>query len=155
MYGSYYNSSSMYFGNYGYYGWGSWYNPIYVAACYKNPKIGSGSTSGSNITAYQNKNYNNANYTYYNPKSSATGVSNNTNNFGTLIRRTFTPSTYYSTSNNNSNSSYNSSYSNPVRVYTPSTSSSTPSTSSSAGGSSGGYSSSGSSSSGGRGSRGN
>lgn len=153
MYSSPWYSSSYYFGNYG---WGSWYNPVYIVACYKNPKVVSGSTSGSNITAYQNKNYNNSNYTYYNPKLSNNQSSSNTNSFGTLIRRTFTPASSY-TSNNNSNSSNNSSYSNPVRVFTPtnSSTSSPATTSSSAGGSSGGYSSSGSSTSSGRGSRGN
>jgi len=150
-YGGYYNN---YYncGGYGY-GWGSWYNPVYVVACYKNPKVSTGSTSGSNITAYQNKNYNNSNYSYYNPKLGNTSNTSNTNSFGTLIRRTFTPA--QSTNNSSSN---NNSYSNPVRVFTPSTNSSSTSsstTSSSAGGSSGGYNSTGSNTSSGRGSRGN
>jgi uncharacterized membrane protein YgcG len=137
----------------GYYGWSIWDNPVYVVACYKNTKV-STYTSGSNITAYQNRNYNNTNSVYLPHKSYSytipgnnNNTNNNTNSFGNIIRRTFSPSSSLSNSSPN-----NTTYSNPVRTYAP-TSTGTPATSSSAGGSSGGYNSTGSSSSGGRGSR--
>lgn len=130
----FYNS---YFPNY-YGGYGSsWYSPFYVVNNYKDQRINS--TSGSNISAYQNKNYNNRNSSgvYFRPGNTA---NTSTNNLGTLVRKVFV-----SPNNNNSN---NNSWSNPVRVQSSSTSSN-----SAAGGNSGGYRSSGSNSSSGRGPR--
>jgi hypothetical protein len=47
---------------YGYFGWN---NPAYTLVYYTNPKFsGGGYTSGSNISAYKNRTYNNANAGY-------------------------------------------------------------------------------------------
>lgn len=125
----YYNYLSM--GWYGYNGngWNSLYNPWHTVIYYKNPRTYNSYTSGRNLTAFGNNNYNN---------------SNNNNRY-------YTPSnngqTKYNNSNNNSNN-YNNSQS---RTFN----SSTPAPSNSAGGRSGGYSSSGSGSAGGRAPRGN
>jgi hypothetical protein len=129
----------------GYNNWG-WNSPIYTVVHYSTPSYGS--TSGSNISAYRNKSYNNTNYGYRDPKTGTFIPSGNNNSFGSLMKRVFTPAT--STENA-------SSYDRPVRTYTPSTTtpSTAPATSSSAGGSSGGYGSTGSSSSSGRAGRGN
>lgn len=120
-----------------------WNNPIYTLIGYSNPKVYAGSTTGSNITAYRNKGYNNTNSGYKDPKSGSwinTGNGNN-NNFGNLVKRVFssavgtTQSGSYDraarTFNNNSNSNSNNN--------------SAPS--SSAGGNSGGFKSTGTSSS--------
>lgn len=160
----YYYAFNPYYNNYymgGYNGWAGWHNPSYIVASYKNTRVPARAyTSGSNITAYQNRNYNNTNtnFTYINPKGYQSGNTNNgatTNSFGNIVRRVFSsPASSSSASPNNSSSrnSNSSTYSTPVRVYTPAPAASTPapSSSSSAGGSSGGYNSSGSSSSGGR-----
>lgn len=129
----------------GYGGWG-WSSPIYTVVHYSIPNFGS--TSGSNISAYRNKSYNNSNYGYTDPKTGRFVPSgNNNSNFGSLLKRVFTPGNTTEAA---------SSYDRPVRTYTPSTT--TPSSSSapagSSGGSSGGYGSTGSSSSGGRTGRG-
>jgi uncharacterized membrane protein YgcG len=77
-YSSYYFNPYYTYNPYSYYTWSSWYNPIYVTACYKNPKIYT-YTSGSNITAYQNHNYNNNSNNYYTPKSSSSYSPNTSN----------------------------------------------------------------------------
>jgi hypothetical protein len=133
-------SLSIGYGRYCYGGsaWG-WYSPIYTVVGYTIPHYyyGGGSTSGSNISAFRNKVYNNNNSSYntYNPKSSGSS-------FGSLVRKVFT------------GSESNGSYDRPARTFAPSSNSSTPATSSSAGGSSGGFHSTGSSASTGRGGRG-
>lgn len=132
-----------YFGNYG------WNSPIYTLIQYNNPTYG-GSTSGSNISAYKNRNYNNSNYGYKDPKTGGFVISgNNNNSFGNLLKRVFTGS-----SDNSSSSSYD----RPQRTFNNSNSNSTPSnppaTSSSAGGNSGGFNSTGTSTSTGRGGKG-
>lgn len=133
----------------GYYGWN---NPVYTLVSYTNPKFsGGGYTSGSNISAYKNKTYNNANSNgYVNSKSGGfvNGNNNNSNSFGNLLKRVFT---------NGSPNSAATSYDRPTRSFDTSpnsNSSSTPATSSSAGGNSGGFKSTGSSSSTGRGGKG-
>jgi hypothetical protein len=158
---SYYSYNSSFFGFYGlggnpyllgwnpffnsyYYGWGwssgGWYSSAYIVNSYKNPTLRR-TTGAANIFAYQNRTYSNNNNAsnIFAPGSIA---NTSTNNFGTLVRRVFTPASNNNNNNNNNNSTWNS----PVRVqsnsYTP--------TSSSAGGASGGYNSSGSSSSSGR-----
>lgn len=158
-----YNSFNPYYGNYyygGYNNWAEWNNPGYVVACYKNIKVAANTyTSGSNISAYHNRTYNTSNYPNIASKNyQSSGNNSNTNSFGNIIRRAFTPSTpSYSTpgqARGVNNSTNTQTYTNPVRVYTPtSTPATTSAPSSSAGGASGGYNSSGSSSSGGRSSR--
>ena len=145
----YYPNYNNYYNNGGY-GWYSWQNPVYTIACYKNPWVSIGSTSGSNITAYRNKNYSNSNYHYYTPKSINYSSSDHPNSFGALLRKTFTPAP--STNNGAVN---NNTYSNPVRLFTPSAPASSSTPSSSAGGSSGGYNSTGTNTNNGRGGRGN
>jgi hypothetical protein len=130
-------------------GWG-WSSPIYTVVHYTNPYYGKGgSTSISNITAFKNRNYNNNNYGYKDPKTGLFVPGNSNSSFGSLLKRVFT------SSNNNSNSA-NNSFDRPVRTFSqPNNNSSTqPATSSSAGGNSGGYKSTGSSTSTGRGGRG-
>ena len=154
-----YNSFSPYYNNYygGYNNWAEWNNPGYVVACYKNIKVSANTyTSGSAITAYHNRTYNTSNYPNITSKSyQSSGNSSNTNSFGNIIRRAFTPQSSSPLPNQprSSTNINNQTYSNPVRVYTPAPTS-TPSTSStpssSAGGASGGYNSTGSSSGGGR-----
>lgn len=146
----YYNGNPYYYNNnyawmYGYDGYGyNWYNPVYTLIGYKNPKIIGGTTSGSYLSAYLNKSYNNYNY-IYNLKSGNTY--NNGSSFGNLVRRVFTANP------SSNNPSYSNSWDRPARTF--STYNNAPfSTSSSAGGRSGGYNSTGSSSSSSRGSRG-
>lgn len=129
-----------YFGNFG------WSNPLYTLVYYSTPKFYSGYTSGSNISAYKNKRYNNANYGYRDPKSGVFINSNSNNSFGNLLKRVFIgPATQ----------GYSSSFDRPVRTFsTPTNSGFTPSTSSSAGGASGGFNSTGTSTSKGRGGKG-
>ncbi len=164
LYGSGWNNYNWnklggYYGN----GWGysdyyypnaGWFNPKATIITYYGGKIPTpGTTSGSAITAYRNKTYNNNNTGNigYNSKTGTPITSNNnnsSNNFSSLMKRVFTPA-----------SSNSSSYDRPARTFDNSASSnsssrtySTPSTttSSSAGGNSGGVSSTGSSASGGR-----
>ncbi len=128
---------------------GGWNNPITTVLVYANPHYGGGgSTSGSNITAYRNKTYNNTNYGYKDPKTGNFVPSSSNSSFGNLLKKVF------STGSSETSQSYD----RPVRTYTPSNntpqSTPAPATSSSAGGSSGGYGSTGSSSSTGRGGRG-
>lgn len=140
------------YGNWRYqpaFGWGwGWSSPIYTVIAYGSPKFYSGSTSGSNLSAYRNtRGYNNSNLGYYNPKTGSfvnTGSSNSS--FGSLLKRVFT---------GGSNTSTGSSFDRPVRSFSSSSGSSTAKPSSSAGGNSGGVKSTGSSSSSGRGGRGN
>ncbi|MBV9987268.1 MAG: hypothetical protein JO301_06285 [Chitinophagaceae bacterium] len=139
------------YSSYGGYGWSM---PYHTIIAYSSPKYAGGSTSGSNISAYRNKSYNNSNYGYKDPKSGAFISTSNTSNFGSLLKRVFSSGSS-SSANNNSGSSFD----RPARTFsttpTPTNSSNTtPSTSSSAGGHSGGYSSTGSSTSTGRGGRG-
>jgi hypothetical protein len=139
-----YGASNPYAGWYGYYGscWNSWYNPYYTVVYYKNPQTYKAfSSSGSNLSAFSNNNYNNSNQLYltntkgYNNSNST----NNNTNFGSLVRKVFS-----SGDNNSGNSSWNT----PARTFSSNnsgnnSSSSSPAPSSSAGGSSGGYGSSG------------
>lgn len=129
-----------------YYGsiYGGWNSPVYTLIYYSNPKFSGGYTSGSNISAYRNKTYNNQNTGYTDKTGKFVPAGSNSNSFSSLLKRVFTPATSTSSS---------SSYDRPARTYTP-TNNSTPSTSSSAGGNSGGFKSTGSSSSSGRGGRG-
>ncbi len=127
-------------------GWG-WSSPIYTVIGYSNPKVYSGYTSGSNITAYKNRTYNNANLGYRDAKTGQWVNNGSQNSFGNLVKRVF------SSSPNNNQGNTNNSWDRPVRTFDNSSNSSS-STSSSAGGNSGGFKSTGSSSSSGRG-RGN
>jgi hypothetical protein len=135
---------------YGSYGWN---NPLYTVVYYGSPKFsGGGSTSGSNISAFRNKNYSNENYGFKDPKTGAFIPNNGNSNFGNLLKRVFSSST--SGSNGNTTS-----YDRPARTFNNSTPSNTNSTpppapSSNAGGNSGGVKSTGSSTSTGRGGRG-
>jgi hypothetical protein len=129
--------------------WGSpgFNNPFYSVIGYVNPKlISRGTNSGSNLSAFRNRTYNNNN-NYSGGKDSwlAPGTqSGSNNNFGNLVRRVF--------SSGNTNGNYPSSYDRSARTFSSSSNGSI-STSSSAGGSSGGFRSSGSSAGGGRGGR--
>lgn len=139
------------YGNYypGRYGWG-WSSPVYTVVHYYSltPSNPGGYTFGSNITAYRNKNYDNNNYGYKDPKTGAFVPSGSNSNFGSLLKRVF--------SGSSEGSSY--SYDRPVRTFsnTPSNNPTytPPPTSSSAGGNSGGFKSTGSSTGTGRGGRG-
>ncbi|MEO8174174.1 MAG: hypothetical protein ABI581_13865 [Sediminibacterium sp.] len=141
-----------YYPGYGYGGIG-WSSPVYTVIGYTNPKfVGGGYTSGSNITAYKNRTYNNNNYGYKDPKTGAFVPGSNGSSFGNLLKRVF------------SSSETTQSYDRPARTFdqpannasrTPTTPTPPPATSSNAGGSSGGYGSTGSSTSTGRGGRGN
>ena len=138
-----------------YYPNAGWYNPKATIITYYGGKIPTpGTTSGSAITAYRNKTYNNNNNGNigYNSKTGMPITTNNSssNNFGNLMKRVFSPAT--STGNS-------SSYDRPARTFDNSSSNNSsartysapsPSTSSSAGGNSGGVNSTGSSASGGR-----
>lgn len=138
------NSGLGYGGYYPGYGGFGWSCPVYTVVKYGTPSFGT--TSGSGISAFRNKSYNNSNYGYTDPKSGRFVPTAGNSNFGSLLKKVF------SSGNSTENAS---SYDRPARTFTPSTSSSTPSTSSSAGGNSGGYGSTGSSSSSGRAGRGN
>jgi len=131
---------------YGYGNWG-WSNPIYTLVKYTTPSFSSGGyTSGSNILAYKNRNYNNSNIGYKDPKTGNVVSSSNNNSFGNLLKRVFT------SSSDNTNS-----YDKPARTFNnsnPNTPTPPPATSSSAGGTSGGFKSTGSSTSTGRGGKG-
>ena len=124
-----------------------WASPIYTVVFYPihSYKGEGGSTSGANITAYRNKNYNNTNYGYKDPKTGVFVPSNSNNSFGNLLKRVFS-----GTSENSS------SYDRPARSFNNNNSSNytAPATSSNAGGTSGGFQSTGSSTSTGRGGRG-
>lgn len=113
--------------------WGSPYYPIIV---YGNTRNIKGTTSGSNVKAYNTRVYSNTN----SPTNVKTGT---TNNQGSFLKRILTSS--------------GTSVDRTQRTFPSSSGSSTTSsgTSSSSGGKSGGYNSTGSSSSGGRGGRGN
>ncbi len=133
--------------NYGWNGWNTyypntWYNPYFTVIPYKNPKV-FGNTSGSNISAYRNKTYNNTNTAFSNPKINGSNSQTNSKGFGNLLKRVF--------SNGGNSSSSSSGWDRPQRTFD--TRSGSSGTSSSAGGRSGGYNSSGSTSSGGRGGR--
>ncbi len=128
-----------YFGGFG------WSDPIYTLVSYGKPKSYSGYTSGSNISAYKNRSFNNANYGYKDPKTGAFINSNSTSGFGNLLKRVFT----------GGQSDNSGSYDRPARTFSnPSNSNTTPATSSSAGGTSGGFSSTGTSTTTGRGGKG-
>lgn len=131
-----------------YYPWGyswGWNSPIYTLVHYAIPSYGyGGSTSGSNISAFRNRSYQNSNLGYFNQKTGQFTTSGSNNSFSNLLRRVFTTTAPNGTVNT---------FDRPVRTFTPS-SSTTPPMSSSAGGNSGGYKSTGSSSSSGRGGRG-
>ena len=103
------------------YGWGM-YNPVYVAAYYKNPEMGNSrvirpaSTSASNIAAYGNKRYSVINNGY---STSASNRYNNSNvNNNETYRNNFRNVNYGNQRNQNtytpSNASQN--WSQPVRV---------------------------------------
>lgn len=134
------NNGWNYWGNNGY-GLG-WNNPIYCLVAYTSPKsIPATYTSGSNINAYRNRTYNNANNDGKYNSWSAPSTSGNNKTFGSLIRSVI------STPSNGSGGQ--SSYDRPARTF----SNSAP-TNSSAGGSSGGVNSTGSSANSGRSGRG-
>lgn len=131
------------YGNYGYYGWG---NPYYTVMAYGSPKFSNpGSTSGSNLSAYRNREYFNSNFGQRDKNGNYTVPGNAS--FGNLLRRVFTTSPQ---TNTNPNST---SYDRPARTFDNNSRSSS-SGSSSSGGTSGGFKSSGSSTSTGRGGRG-
>ena len=141
-YGNAYNFNP-YGGWYGYYGshWNSWYNPYYTVVYYKNPQTYKALSSGSNLSAFSNRNYNNSNQLYRSntPNNTKGGSGNyNNSNFGSLVRKVFSSgdgNSYQAPSNPNYGGNA------PSRTYAPSA----PAPSSSAGGRSGGYNSSGSS----------
>ena len=141
--------SRPYYSSYGY----GWSSPLYTVVAYGSPKLGTPAhTSGANISAYRNKEYNNANLGYKDPKTGAFVPSGSNNSFGNLLKRVFSNAP---AGNNSSTTSYD----RPARTFTTPTNTNTnttpaPATSSSAGGHSGGYSSTGSSTSTGRGGRG-
>ena len=110
--------------------WG-WNSPIQSIAIYK-PVIAR-TSSGSNLSAFRNRSYNNNEYYQYRGKQEQ--------GFGGLLRRAFSNS---ETSSGNSNSSWD----RPARTFSSGTN-----TSSNAGGRSGGFRSTGSSTSTGRGGR--
>ncbi len=137
----------------GSYGWG-WSSPVYTLVNYYGSipvKSNPGYTAGSLATAYRNKDYNNSNYGYKDPKTGAFVPSANNPSFGNLLKRVFTTS-----ANNGTTSSFD----RPVRTFnntSTNNSSTTPqpaSTNSNAGGNSGGFKSTGTSTSTGRGGRG-
>ena len=69
--------------------WG-WSSPIYTLVKYTTPAFsGGGSNSGSNITAYKNRNYNNSNLGYKDPKTGSFIINGNNNSFGNLLKRLF------------------------------------------------------------------
>ena len=119
-------------------GWNNWNNGFYVVT-YKNPTVYRGNTSGSNITAFKNRNYSNTNI-YTNNKGGSTN-NNGNNGFGNLVKKAF------SSGNNSSSPSWD----RPARTFDNNSSSSSKQPTSDAGGKSGGYNSTGTSSSGGRG----
>jgi len=125
--------------------WG-WNSPIYTVVKYTSPVYANnGYTSGSNISAYKNKSYNNSNLGYKDPKTGNFVTNgNNNNSFGNLLKRVFT-----GTSTDNTNS-----FDRPVRTFNNNNSTTPPATSSSAGGTSGGFNSTGTSTSTGRGGKG-
>lgn len=126
-----------------------WNSPVYTVVRYTHPVFTpSGSTSGTNIYAYKNRNYNNTNLGYNDPKTGNFIPNGNNNSFGNLLKRVFTNGS----SGNNNN--YPSSYDRPARTFTTPTNGTQPATSSSAGGASGGYNSTGTSTSAGRGGKG-
>jgi hypothetical protein len=134
-----YSVSNPYAGWYGYYGscWNSWYNPYYTVVYYKNPQTYKAfSTSGSNLSAFSNRNYNNSNQLYpTNTKGYNNSNSPNSNgNFGSLVKKVF------SSGDNNGNRA--SSWERPAMSFPSNSGSSSPAPSSSAGGNSGGYSTS-------------
>ena len=131
-----------------------WSNPAFTIISYCNTKTLIGSTAGSNITAYKNKNYDNANISYTNPKTGLTTYSNNTNNFSSLVKKVFAAAS----SNSNGSSTFDRAartFSNSSTIGSSSSSSSSSPvvTSSTAGGNSGGVKSTGTSTSTGRTSR--
>ncbi|GAC1438564.1 MAG: hypothetical protein NVSMB63_02380 [Sediminibacterium sp.] len=128
-------------------------SPIYTLIGYATPKFYVGSTSGSNITAYKNRAYNNTNLGYTDPKTGTRISTGSSNSFSNLVKKVFSTAV-----NDNSSNSYD----RPARTFSSSNTSTnstnattTNNTSSSAGGNSGGFKSTGSSSSSGRGGRGN
>lgn len=125
-YSSYYNPRYNYYGGF--------YNPYNYGSSYTLDKNNTGprrySSSGSNVAAYRNNNYNNTN-TARPSRSNST----NDNSFGNLIRRVIAPPT------NSPSGTPSTTVDRPVRIFSPST---TPS--SNTGGSSGGFGSTGSSS---------
>lgn len=119
----------------GYY-WNNWYSPYYGVVYYKNPKVYT-TTSGSNLSAFKNRVYNNTNTNYYNYNRSY--KNGDSRNFGSLVRRVFTP-------NNNNGNNANNSWERPVRTFDNNNSRSFNSApSNNAGGRSGGFNSTGSS----------
>ncbi len=134
-YSSYYGYGNGFSNSYyGYGGYGSYYNPYYSLAYYKNTSAPRGYTSGSNLSAYRNRNYNN--YNLPNLPPSAQPRRDNSNSLSNLIRRVVAPPA------GSSSSTPSTTVDRPARTFTPST---TPT--SNTGGSSGGFGSSGSSSS--------
>ncbi len=123
----------------GYY-WNNWYSPYYGVVYYKNPKVYTATTSGSNLSAFKNRVYNNSNTgNYYNYNRSYYNKNDGNQNFGSLVRRVFTPA------NNSNNNNNNNNWERPVRTFNNNNSNFYTPPSSNAGGRSGGFNSSGSS----------
>jgi len=131
-----------------YYGSGlGWSHPLYTVISYANPKALTPTySSGSNLSAYRNRSYNNYNSgNNKNGQWTTPGVAGSGNNsFGNLVRRVFSSPSTVGGSNN--------SYDRPARTFSSPISNSA-GMSSSVGGNSGGFKSSGSSASSGRGGR--
>jgi hypothetical protein len=125
-YSPYYNGygngySSYYYPKYGGYGGYSPYNSnVYII---KNPTRVNSNVSRPNMNSYNNRSYNNT---------------NNTERFGSTLKRVFSTENTSTYSNRNSSSNNNSSYSAPVRTYSPPASSGSSSSGSSSGSSGGG-----------------
>ncbi len=114
----------------GYFGYGGMYSPAYPIVYYKNPRVYSGTTGKTNLTSFSNRAYNNQNT---NSNNYNKGRGNESNNFGSLMKRVFS-----APEPGNSNSQTSQTWERPVRTMDPG---STPS--SNAGGRSGGYNSTG------------
>jgi hypothetical protein len=160
---NYYNPIG--FNNYDYYnnwnyswGWSyyrpinNWGNPYYTFVNYYHPKTSIGGPSGSGISAYLNKNYNNNNAGYsksnYNNSNLPTPSVNSSSNFSNLVKKVFSSSSpggsYDRAARTFDNSSSNRTYSSNSSTGSTGTSSAP---SSNAGGNSGGTKSTGSSAS--------
>ena len=120
-YTSYFSLSLGYgFGSYPYYStynpywynsWGSWYNPCYTVVYYKNPTVYyKPIRNNSNLSGYNNRNYNNYNMPLQNDNHSR--AYNNSSMMNANGKNT-----YYNSNQNNTNS-------NPVRTFNNSSSSS-------------------------------
>lgn len=97
---------------YNYYSpWSSWYSPFTTIVYYKNPQVYYGNTGKTNLTAYRNRNYNNAGRTSFgNLLKQTFGTNNNTSlNNNTNPTRTFSTNTTTSNTAGGRSGGYNSS----------------------------------------------